>query len=292
MARPGLVKIAALMGDKNNPFWSGMEQDYARLAPERGFAVECFYTSPPGDPKAQARELARLGGLGFAAIIINPLDSSNLAPEVNRLSGQGITILDVGSKTERSLVASAGPGYVPVKTVDFREQGIIGGGHLASLLGPGDKVALLLGRPTAAQSLGRCAGAGEALRAAGVVIAARRPADFDRARGREAAAGLLEEIPDLAGIFCANDHMALGALQAAREAGRDGLPIVGVDLIPEAAESVAQDGLAASVAFSREKVARRVLEATETVLAGGNWPDEYCVESALVTKNNVKDFLS
>ena len=292
MALPETVKIAALMGDKNNPFWSGMERDYSRLAPERGFEVECFYTYPPGEPEAQAWELARLGELGFPAIIVNPLDSSNLAPVINRLARQGIKILDVGSKTDRSLVGQARPDYVAVRTVDFRQQGILGGRYLASLLQLGDKIALIQGRPTAAQSMGRCSGAEEELRAAGMAVAARRAAHFDRDQGREAAAGLLEEIPDLAGIFCANDHMALGALQAAQEAGREGLPIVGVDLIPEAAQSVAQGGLVASVAFSREEVARQALRAVKAALTGAVWPDAYSVQSTLVTKENVKEFLS
>jgi len=279
------------MGDKLNPFWTGMERDYGRLAPGLGLAVECFYPSPTGDPAAQAAELARLGAKGYPAVIVNPLDSANLAGEIVDLAGRGVKVLDVGSKTDRSLVAAAGAGYVPVKTVDFQEQGRLGGGFLASWLGPGSRAALIGGRPTAAQSLGRCAGARKELEAGEVVIAAESFAGFDLARAREEAAVLLDHDPRLAGLFCANDLMALGALRAAEEAGRPDLTVVGVDLIPQAARAIAQGRLAASVAFSREEVAGQVLRAALTALAGEAWPDEYCVASRLVTRENVGDYL-
>jgi ABC-type sugar transport system substrate-binding protein len=285
------MKIAVLMGDRGNPFWSGMERDYGRLAPGLGLEAECFYPLPAGDTSAQARELVRLGRQGFPAVIVNPLNSANLAGEITRLAQQGVIILDVGSKTDRALVMPAGSGYVPVKTVDFREQGRLGGRFLASRLGPGARAALISGRPTALQSLGRCAGAREELEESGVEVAAEKQAGFDLDQGRDAAAALLAHDPGLAGLFCANDQMALGALQAAIEAGRPDLVVVGVDLIPQAARSIALGGLAASVAFSREEVARQVLKAALTALAGETWPDEYCVQSRLVTRENVGEYL-
>lgn len=290
MPQTGSIRIAALMGDKENPFWAGMEADYARLSPRFGLAVECFYASPSADPLAQAGELARLGGQGFEAIIINPLSPSNLAEEVIRLSGRGIRFFDVGSKTDQGLIKVAGEAYTSVKTVDFIEQGRLGGRHLAKLTGPGTKAALIGGRAKAAQSRGRLAGAVRALSGSGVEMAAMGFGDFERQGGRAEAARLLKEHPDLAGIFCANDLMALGAAEAADKTGRSGLIVVGVDLIPEAAQAIARGRLAASVAFSRSEVAAKVLEAVKTTLAGGTWPDEYCVASRLATKENLEEF--
>jgi DNA-binding LacI/PurR family transcriptional regulator len=56
--------------------------------------------------------------------------------------------------------------------------------------------------------------------------------------GRQATTELLERAPNLTAIFVLNDLMALGGLEAAREAGRrvpDDLSIVGFDDIPFAA---------------------------------------------------------
>lgn len=282
--------IAALMGDHHNPFWTGMESDYHRLGPDMGLTVQCHYASPEQDPGAQAAELARLGGQDYQLIIINPLNQSCLAREVLNLAQKGIKLLDVGSKTARSLVAEAGSNYVPVKTVDFEEQGRVGGGRLGQLLPAGSEVALLGGRPTAAQSVGRLVGALKALEEAGALVAAQAFADFDEEQGSLVAGEILAAHPDLAGFFCANDLMALGAARAARAAGRPEVLCVGVDLIPQAITAIAKGELAASVAFSRAEVAKQVLTAALASLAGEPWPDRYCVNSRLATRENLAEF--
>jgi LacI family transcriptional regulator len=62
--------------------------------------------------------------------------------------------------------------------------------------------------------------------------------DWSAASGEAGMRRLLEQTPDLEALFASNDQMALGALQAARHAGRrvpDDLAVVGFDDIPEAA---------------------------------------------------------
>lgn len=62
--------------------------------------------------------------------------------------------------------------------------------------------------------------------------------DFSEASGSKCAAKLLSKSPDLTAIICVNDRMAMGAIQYAREIGRDvpkSLSVVGYDNIPMAA---------------------------------------------------------
>jgi DNA-binding LacI/PurR family transcriptional regulator len=64
--------------------------------------------------------------------------------------------------------------------------------------------------------------------------------DFSMVGGRSAMHRLLEDDPDIDGVFVANDLMALGALQAAGETGRrvpEDIAIVGFDDSPLAAEA-------------------------------------------------------
>ena len=78
----------------------------------------------------------------------------------------------------------------------------------------------------------RVAGWREALEAAGLRVPEPAEADFTAEGGEAAMARLLEEEPDLDGVFIASDLMATGALKAIRESGRrvpDDLSVVGFD---------------------------------------------------------------
>jgi DNA-binding LacI/PurR family transcriptional regulator len=62
--------------------------------------------------------------------------------------------------------------------------------------------------------------------------------DWSAASGDAGMQRLLEQAPDIEALFASNDQMALGALRAARSAGRrvpEDLAVVGFDDIPEAA---------------------------------------------------------
>lgn len=62
---------------------------------------------------------------------------------------------------------------------------------------------------------------------------------------------LLQAHPDLKGIMCANDVMALAAVEAIEAAGKKGqVIVVGIDLIPQGKEAIDQGRLTGSVAFS------------------------------------------
>lgn len=82
--------------------------------------------------------------------------------------------------------------------------------------------------------IGRRRGWQDALTAAGQSVPAEWLVSgyFDIDGGRESAAALLEQAPEITAVFAASDEMAMGVLLAAREAGLrvpDDLSVVGVD---------------------------------------------------------------
>jgi DNA-binding LacI/PurR family transcriptional regulator len=98
---------------------------------------------------------------------------------------------------------------------------------LATVAGPQDMSA----------GIDRLRGYVDATRAAGMLPAGERVAygDFTEAAGYRAMQELLEQTPEIDGVFIASDLMCIGALRALRELGRrvpDDVAVVGFDDAP------------------------------------------------------------
>ena len=95
----------------------------------------------------------------------------------------------------------------------------------------------------------RTQGATEVFKEAGFEVCASAPADWDREKAMEMAASIIEQNADLKAIYCCNDTMALGALQAVINADKLGeILVVGTDGDEEAIDSVNAGRLTATVA--------------------------------------------
>jgi ABC-type sugar transport system substrate-binding protein len=137
-------RVAVLLGDRSNPFWTEMEREYQLLAPEVGMDVELFWAHPEKDREAQLARLLEILTLPFNAIVVNPISHKNLVSGIVKAAAQKIPIFDVGAKTDQESVKEAGPMYHPVRTVDFFQQGLMGGGFICQRLAAsgGGKVAI------------------------------------------------------------------------------------------------------------------------------------------------------
>ena len=286
------IRVGVLLGDRSNPFWERIKVHFSARAEGFGFSLSFFQAEIEHDPEAQAAELDGMLDQDFAAIIVNPIQKGCLAPGMARAADFELPIFDVGTKTDWSLVKDL-PNYVPTPTVNFHEQGLLGGRYIAEKLsGRRDwKAAIIEGRPDSAQSMGRSAGAAEALTAGGPDrLAHREPAYYDRAQAAELTRRILTGPSGVEAIFCVNDLMALGAADAAESLGRDDLVIVGVDLIPEAAAAIASGRITASVAFSPADVAEAVLSAVNRWLSGQPLQKGFPVPSRVVDIVNLDQY--
>jgi ABC-type sugar transport system substrate-binding protein len=104
--------------------------------------------------------------------------------------------------------------------------------------------------------------------APGLSIVASLPGDWDRQKAANITNDILQRNPDLVAIFCANDGMALGAVEAARAAGKDKVIVVGVDGNSDAVKSILAGRLNASVAQLPYLVGKQAVETAKKALAG------------------------
>ena len=122
--------------------------------------------------------------------------------------------------------------------------------------------------------------------------------DWDRNRGQEIAANDLAQFGDkIEVIFCNNDDMAIGALQAIQAAGRkvnEDIYLVGVDALDAALNEVMNGNMTGTVLNDAVGQATEAVNQMELLLNGttyGAGEQSVYVPYVKVTPDNAKDFV-
>ena len=102
---------------------------------------------------------------------------------------------------------------------------------------------------------------------------------------RTAMAELLKAHPRIDGVWCANDVMAFGVLDALADAGRTA-KVVGVNGLPAAIDHIEHGRMLASVDFSAFNIAAIATRAALRHLAGKPVPSEIMVPAELIDRSN------
>jgi ribose transport system substrate-binding protein len=150
-------------------------------------------------------------------------------------------------------------------------------------------------------AIDRGAGLDAALAAnSNIEIAARDTANWDTKQALNLVETWLNQYPDVKGIWCANDSMATGALQALDKVGLKGeIPVVGVDGTTDMINAI-NDGYATATVSSNGYLqggyTLAICYAAWTGLIDpAELPDEYrefATPAMLVTSDNVGDFIA
>ncbi|MCE1255794.1 MAG: sugar ABC transporter substrate-binding protein, partial [Anaerolineae bacterium] len=168
--------------------------------------------------------------------------------------------------------------------------GKLAGEFIAKSLQKGDEVAIIRGAAGDPVHNLRENSAKEALEAAGMKVVAVQPADSDRAKGQSVAENLLTAYPNLKGVYATNDEMALGAMNAAKTAGKS-LIIVGFDASPDALKAIEAGEMSGSIAQFPGKIGELGVQ-TVAKIARGEKVDSFVNTGVeVVSKDNVKDFI-
>ncbi len=198
-------------------------------------------------------ELARqLGGVGLQVLLLAPppeRDSDDVLPLLlqYRVDAVIVASASISSAMVGTLAARGTPvvlfnRHVPGVAVSAVLCDNVEGGRLvANLLLDGGhrRVGFIAGKPDTSTSIDREKGFGDRLRERGVFAWGREQGVYTYQSGYEAALQLLDRADRPSAIFCANDIMALGALDAARSIAGLRVPqdvsVIGFDDIPSAA---------------------------------------------------------
>ena len=270
-ARP---QIALVMKSLANEFFETMAEG-ARAHHEANadeYDLVVNGTRNESDLAQQVALVEQMVASGSDAIVIAPADSKALAPALARAQQAGVVVVNIDNRLDVQVAAEAGLD-APFVGPDNRDGARRVGEVLAERLAPGDQVAIVGGIPTAFNAQQRQAGFEDAMNAADAEIVDVQSGGWEQAQANTVAAAMLREHPGLRALLCANDNMALGALAARRQSGRDDVLIVGFDNIDAVAELVAQGEILATADQHADRLAVFGIEAALEILGGGTAED-------------------
>ena len=243
-------KYAVILKTTNSDFWRTMYEGVENYAKENNLEVDLFAAQSDIDYEGQLAILENCINSGeYAGIAIAPCNGVNLISGVKQANDKGIVIWNIDEKFDPAEMANQGAVCVGFDSSDNVSIGHMGGEYLSGLLEAGAEVGVIEGLAGNPSSEARSSGATAAFNEAGMNIVATKACDWDRQLAMDAALTWIQQFPNLKAIYCCNDTMAMGAIQAVITSGKLGeIYVCGTDGDKDAVESVKNGELTATVA--------------------------------------------
>lgn len=276
------VELSAIMKSISNEFWRSLKEGYEKAAENSGISIRVDATTDEGDEIGQQTMMDNAVNQGVQAIMASPISDSNLAAAVDNAKTAEIPVVNVNDGLIANCDYYVGP--------NAYMNGQLAAEWLSGKLGDEGEVGIVIGMPKAFAARERTQGFEDwvADNNSGMEIVAKQNADWDRQKAKELASTWITQYPDMKAIFCNNDDMALGVVEAVEEADSEIL-VVGVDGIGEAYDSIRAGKLDATVDSFPYYMAQVATECTLRALAGQEVPHVVATPQALIDAENVDE---
>ncbi|MCD8090228.1 MAG: substrate-binding domain-containing protein, partial [Clostridiales bacterium] len=274
------LTLGAVEKSLSNEFWRTLQEGYEYAAEDAGVEIVVNATTDESDETGQQTMTETLVNQGVDALMMSPISDSNLTAAVENANNAGIVTVNVND----GLIAQADYYVGP----EAYQNGQLAAEWISEQLGDEGEVAIVVGMAKAFAARQRTAGFKDwiADNNSNLEVVAEQNADWDRQKSKELASTWIQQYPDLKAIFCNNDDMALGVVEAVAEAEADIL-VVGVDGIGEAYDSIRAGKLDATVDSFPYYMAQVATECTLRVLAGQEIPSVVHTPQALINAENI-----
>lgn len=234
-------KVVVVLKDLDTQYWhivkAGAEKGF------RDFGLEGKVIAPSykSDENEQGKMLDDILKEKPDVLVVSPLETPIYMSKLEEFEDHNIPVLlldtDIPLKNKSSYIGT-----------DNYELGIKAGTLLASELQPGDEVALIAGNLSSPVAGDRLRGAKASLEFVGIKVASEKvDIESEPIQVKKAVKEILQNHPNVKGIFCTNDIMALSALEEIEGQGYQ-MPVVGTDGIIEMVKLVEEGELSGTVA--------------------------------------------
>ncbi|MEM1484163.1 sugar ABC transporter substrate-binding protein [Oscillospiraceae bacterium PP1C4] len=254
------------------------KSDYADL-----FELVCF--DAENNANKQIDQINNCAANNFNIIVLQQVDAQAPVAAVKDAVAKGVKVIVTTGHIEddgASVYIDASP----------KQQGFVVAEYASTKLPENAKVAIIQGPAGNFHANGRQEGMEEALAKRGdITIVDKQIGEWKKEKGLTITQNWLSSIPDLKGILCHNDDMALGAYEAIKMAGKEGqIQIYGVDALAAAVVAVKDGNLMATVFQNAVAYSDISLDYISKIIKGET-VESVNIESDLVTPDNVNTYI-
>ena len=282
------IRVALVMKTLTNPFFIEMERGARRAERELGIQLVVKTAAQETSIQEQVQIIDALILEKVDAIVIAPGDSVELIPPLKRAQDAGIVIINIDNRLDAGLSKKSGLKGVPYVGVDNEEGGYLSAMEIVRRLSGPNEAAILEGIPTSQNSVDRVAGAQRAFAENPQIdLVLIKSAHWKIDEGYEVTREILAQFPNIKALFCANDMMALGAVQYLQDAGMQGVLVAGYDNLDEVQDALKQGALVATIDQQAAEQGYLGVQYAVRALKNETLPAETLVDVQLVTADSL-----
>lgn len=272
----------------NHPFRIAMVDSF-REAAKNYDNIEILVTEGDGDVNTEIANIESLIQRGADAIIVSSLSGKAIYPAYQQIADAGIPLI---------IAASGAPDddsipYTSFVSTDEVVMGETAADYCASLLGEKGKLVILRGVVESTNSALRYEGFIPSIeKYPDIEIVAEQSGEWLRLKAMEVMTNILQANPEIDLVYSENDEMALGAMEAIKDAGRENeIVIVSMDGQPDAMEEIKNGGMFKMTIFNESNTAV-ALESAIKAAKGEAVDKRIYLEAPVIDINNVDEYLN
>ncbi|UCE71996.1 MAG: substrate-binding domain-containing protein, partial [Nitrospiraceae bacterium] len=206
--------VALVMKALSNPFFFKMEEGARNYANKNDIPLEVFGVERETDVERQISIVENLISRGYGAIVIAPADSKKLVPICKKALDNNIIVINIDNPLHKETMSKYGISIPFVGSDNYFGATMVGEYVKARLKGKG-RVIVIEGIRGVENAELRKKGFVDAVTTDSKInIVRSESANWHTDEAFSLASKLLQQHKSIDAIFCANDKMALGVLQA------------------------------------------------------------------------------
>lgn len=280
-------KIAIVVSTLNNPWFVFLAQTAAAKAKSLGYETRIFDSQ--NNTALETDHFENAIASGYKAILFNPTDANGSVVNVNKAKAAGVPVFCMDREVN---AANAATSQI---LSDSYSGSVDAGKYFVQTLHKKGNYVELLGLVSDNNTWNRSRGFHSVVDYyPGLKMLAQQSADFDQNKAMEVMESILQAHPDIDGVFCGNDAMALGAYQALLAAGKAGkVKVFGFDGAADVIQSIKAGKITATgMQFPQIMAQTAAIYADEYLKGKRDFPKKIPVSVELVTPQNINDYIA